>query len=100
MYMHDPTGLVHLQAHAVIDLVVCQCNVILVDSVPIAEQHQRHHLEDKLVAAHHFFSWIFEAFVPVCAAMSFFRSPTVSSGLHLTRTVRKISQASATGGDK
>ena len=27
--------------------------------------------------------------VPVCAAISFFKSPTVSSGLHLTRTLRE-----------
>lgn len=36
--------------------------------------------------AHHFLSCILEASVPVCAAISFFKSPTVSSGLHLTRT--------------
>lgn len=35
---------------------------------------------------YHFFRTIFSCFVPVCAAISFFRSPMVSSGLHFTRT--------------
>ena len=30
---------------------------------------------------HHFLSTILSHFVPVCAAISFFKSPTVSSGL-------------------
>lgn len=55
MYMHDPTGLIHLQAHTVVDLVVCQCNVILVDSVPVAEQHQRRHLGERTRSSSPFF---------------------------------------------
>eukprot|EP00001_Collodictyon_triciliatum_P056865 10133_5 len=35
---------------------------------------------------YHFWRRIFSARVPVCAAMSFLRSPIVSSALHLTRT--------------
>nr|XP_037269720.1 uncharacterized protein LOC119161383 [Rhipicephalus microplus] len=35
---------------------------------------------------YHFFKTILSHRVPVCAAMSFFRSPIVSSSLHFTRT--------------
>ena len=34
---------------------------------------------------YHFCSRIFSGLVPVCAEISFFKSPTVSSGLHFTR---------------
>jgi hypothetical protein len=37
--------------------------------------------------ANHFLSWTFLEFVPVWAAMSFLRSPTVSFGEHFTRTI-------------
>jgi hypothetical protein len=40
---------------------------------------------------YHFFSCILDASVPVCAAISFLRSPTVSSGEHLTRTGKEMS---------
>lgn len=47
----------------------------------------------RVTTTHHFFSWIFVWSVPVCAAISFLRSPTVSFGLHLTRTLtRRIQQ--------
>lgn len=39
-----------------------------------------------LKIVYHFFKTILSYFVPVCAAISFFKSPTVSSGLHFTRT--------------
>lgn len=39
-----------------------------------------------LKIVYHFLSTILSQRVPVCAAISFFRSPIVSSGLHLTRT--------------
>ena len=42
------------------------------------------HLPQAEFMTYHFLSSIFLQSVPVCAAMSFFRSPTVSSGLHLT----------------
>ena len=38
-----------------------------------------------LKIVYHFWMRIFSGRVPVCAASSFFRSPTVSSSLHLTR---------------
>lgn len=39
-----------------------------------------------LKTVYHFLRTILSYLVPVCAAMSFFKSPTVSSGLHFTRT--------------
>lgn len=39
-----------------------------------------------LKTVYHFFKTIFSHLVPVCAAINFFKSPIVSSGLHLTRT--------------
>ncbi|XP_022648694.1 uncharacterized protein LOC111260866 [Varroa jacobsoni] len=39
-----------------------------------------------LKIVYHFFRTILSYRVPVCAAISFFRSPTVSSDLHLMRT--------------
>uniref|UniRef100_A0A6B0U819 Putative eukaryotic translation initiation factor 6 eif-6 n=1 Tax=Ixodes ricinus TaxID=34613 RepID=A0A6B0U819_IXORI len=39
-----------------------------------------------LNTVYHFFSTILSHLVPVCAAISFLRSPTVSSELHFTRT--------------
>jgi len=42
--------------------------------------------------SYHFFKMILEASVPVCAAINFLRSPTVSSGLHLTRTKQKTQE--------
>lgn len=39
-----------------------------------------------LKIVYHFLSTILSQRVPVCAAINFFKSPIVSSGLHLTRT--------------
>lgn len=39
-----------------------------------------------LYIVYHFFKTILSYFVPVWAAINFFRSPIVSSGLHFTRT--------------
>lgn len=39
-----------------------------------------------LKMVYHFFKTIFSHRVPVCAAINFFKSPIVSSGLHLTLT--------------
>lgn len=39
-----------------------------------------------LKMVYHFFKTIFSHRVPVCAAINFFKSPMVSSGLHLTLT--------------
>jgi len=41
---------------------------------------------EDVVFAYHFFKMILDESVPVWAAISFLRSPTVSSGLHFTRT--------------
>lgn len=43
---------------------------------------------DSAVFAYHFRNEILDASVPIWAAMSFLRSPTVSSGLHFTRTLK------------
>ena len=58
---------VQFQAHAHHELQVTQRDVILEDCVP-------------------FPGCIFSGLVPVCAATSFFKSPIVSSSLHLTLT--------------
>ena len=73
---------VHLQTHAVVYLVVSKRDMVLEDSVPVKKTMTLVTLgEDHkdTIATHHFFSWILLGSVPVCAAMSFLRSPTVSS---------------------
>ena len=76
------------------DLVVPQLDMILEHGIPGTKQDKR--LNGKLqrstpahppeTVTYHFFNWILLAFVPICAAISFFKSPTVSVGEHLTRT--------------
>ena len=78
-------SLVHLQAHPVVYFIICQCDMILVDGIPIRLFRLKQYFELD-ISTHHFFNCIFVWSVPVCAAISFFKSPTVSSGLHLTRT--------------
>lgn len=99
--------------HPIVDLIIPQRDMILVRRVPTIptpndiesvsyqvsygrvrpgdEPNQKsRHVNERRVAmqvTYHFFNWILLAIVPVCAAMSFFKSPTVSEGRHFTRTV-------------
>jgi hypothetical protein len=83
-------ALIHLQTHSIMNLVVGEGDVVLEDVIPgigkggnaIIERKVKDHGD----GSYHFFSWILDASVPICAAISFLRSPTVSSGLHFTRT--------------
>ncbi len=75
----------HLKTHSVVNFIVLQCYVILVYIIP-AMIYECYKGLPVSVMTHHFFKTIFSAFVPFCAPMSFLRSPTVSLGLHLTRT--------------
>jgi hypothetical protein len=81
-------AVIQLETHPILDLIVCKGYMILVSGVP---RHSRLFVtmcaaEVNNVVTYHFLSTIFRQSVPFCAAMSFLRSPTVSSGLHLTRT--------------
>lgn len=91
---------VHLQTLSIMDFIVSQCDVIFKYGVPghrgwsagVAGRPKPQNV------THHFFSWILLGSVPVCAAISFFRSPTVSSGLHFTRTEQEKRQLLCKGG--
>lgn len=92
----DREDLVHLQAHSVVNLVVIQGDVIFIFSIPaqtfdMSESGDATDIGQRLMLlfTYHFLKTIFDAFVPVWAAMSFLRSPTVSLGLHFTRTLRR-----------
>lgn len=74
-----------LQAHPIVNLVVRQRDVVLIDGIPIGRVSLLV-LIPVFRLTYHFFRVIFEGSVPVCAAINFFKSPTVSSELHLTRT--------------
>ena len=109
----DDLLVVELEVHSVVDFVVFESDVIFVDGVPLFQDDfvppeskwKRKMCEDKNLASDswrhceiHTQSkrksflktcclWIQPQYlVPVCAAMSFLRSPTVSSSLHLTLT--------------
>lgn len=90
-------GLVHLQAHSIMDLIISQGDMVLIHSIPVqtfivsGSKHDGvksggYLARAAVTSAYHFFNVILVESVPVWAAMSFLRSPTVSSGLHFTRT--------------
>ena len=85
-------ALVHLQAHSIMDLVIGQGDVVFIYVIPVqtsdmsGSKHDGYLTWAGVISAHHFFNMILDGSVPVWAAMSFLRSPTVSSGLHFTRT--------------
>ncbi len=101
---HAPNSsiIVQLKTHPVMNLIIFQCNMILENAVPFLIQDKsglktriRTSQQGEIVYIRCNLMWkfwlqtcnrILSARVPVCAAISFFRSPTVSSGLHFTLT--------------
>lgn len=78
----------------IVNLIVGQLDVILEHGVPVEKMVHRVGLARPVLSrrdtTHHFCSLIFSGRVPVCAAINFLRSPTVSSSL----------QSDESGGDE